>query len=339
MSLTLQDVAKQAGVSMKTVSRVVNNEKEVSEETRQRVLKVIEDVGYVPHIQAQRLASGRTLSVALHYPLINPGLISNQVELSFITGVAMGVAQENYYFNLMTMPLTPTDLLKLCRGAHADGLILMQIAVHDRRGQLLQENNYPFVIIGRCQNNDGLSFIDLDFENAMLEVFAHLVSLGHQHIGFLAFPKRWHQQGLGPAVRALEGFECAVNKFNLSPVYRESDQTVESAYAVTTDLLRENPHLTAFVVMHNTMAVGALSALQELGRKVPDDCSLIGIAFGNEGELIIPPLTAINWSGHDIGQQAAKMLIRQLQAKGSTPEQILVPPKLDIRRSTAPVAR
>jgi DNA-binding LacI/PurR family transcriptional regulator len=337
MSLTLQDVAKQAGVSMKTVSRVVNNEKDVAEETRQHVLKVIEEVGYVPHVQAQRLASGRTRSVALHYPLTNPGLISNQVELNFITGVAMGVAQEDYYFNLMTGTLIPADLLKICRGAHADGLILMQIAMHDWRVKLLRENNYPFVIIGRCANNEGQSFIDLDFENAMLEVFAHLVSLGHQQIGFLTFPQSWRQEGLGPAVRALEGFENAVHQFNLSPCYRESDLAVEGAYAATNDLLRENPHLTAFVVMHNTIAVGTLSALQDKGRKVPNDCSLVGVAFGNESELIIPPLTAINWSGYDIGQQAAQMLIRQLQAKGSSPEQILVSPKLEVRRSTAPV--
>jgi len=87
------------------------------------------------------------------------------------------------------------------------------------------------------------------------------------------------------------------------------------------------------------MAVGTLSALQDLGRKVPNDCSIIGIAFGNEGELIIPPLTAINWSGHDIGQEAAKMLIRRLQMEDPAPEQILVPPKLDVRRSTAPAPR
>ncbi len=339
MSLTLQDVAKQAGVSMKTVSRVVNNEKDVSEETRQRVLKVIQEVGYVPHVQAQRLASGRTRSVALQFPLTNPGLISNQVELNFITGVAMGVAEEDYYFNLMTGRLTPPDLLKLCRGAHADGLILMQIAMHDWRVEMLRENNYPFVMIGRCGHNVGLSFIDLDFENAIPEVFAHLVGLGHQHIGFLAFPASWRQEGLGPAVRALEGFENAVSRFNLPPLYRESDQTIESAYAATNDLLREDPRLTAFVVMHNTMAVGTLSALQDLGRKVPNDCSMVGVAFGNEGELIIPPLTAINWSGHDIGQQAAKMLIRQLKAEDPAAEQILVPPKLDLRRSTAPAPR
>ncbi len=339
MSITLQDVAKRAGVSMKTVSRVVNNEKDVSDATRQRVLKVIQEVGYVPHIQAQRLASGRTRLVALHYPLTNPGLISNQIELNFITGVVMGVAEDDYYFNLMTGPLTPPDLLKLCRGAHADGLILMQIALRDWRVDMLRENHYPFVMIGRCGSNEGLSYIDLDFESAMLEVFAHLVELGHRHIGFLAYPESWRQKGLGPAVRTLEGFEKAISKFNLSPLYRESDQTVQSAYAATNDLLREDPRLTAFVVMHNTMAVGTLSALQDRGRKVPDDCSMVGVAFGYEGELIIPPLTTINWSGHDIGRQAASMLIRQLKAEEPVSEQILVPPKLDVRRSTAPAPR
>jgi len=336
MSLTLQDVAKRAGVSMKTVSRVINNEKDVAEATRRHVLQVIEEVGYVPHVQAQRLASGRTHSVALHYPLTNPTLISNQVELNFITGVAMGVAQEDYFFSLMTGPLGPTDLLKVCRGAHVDGLILMQISVHDWRVELLRQNKYPFVIIGRCGNNDGLSFIDLDFEQAMLEVFGHLIGLGHRQIGFLSYPLSWREKGLGPAVRALEGFETAINTYQLSPYYRECELTIESAYAAADDLLRECPRLTAFVVTHNTIAVGALSALQDRGYKVPDDCSLIGVAFGNESELIIPPLTAVDWPGHEIGQQAAQMLIRQLQSKDPFPQQILVPPRLTIRRSTAP---
>jgi DNA-binding LacI/PurR family transcriptional regulator len=339
MTITLEDVAKQAGVSMKTVSRVVNNEKYVAEKTRQHVLKVIEEIGYAPHIQAQRLASGRTQSIALHYPLTNPGLISNLVELNFITGVAVGVAQDNYYFNLMTGSLTPTDLLNICRGAHADGLILMQISVNDWRVELLREHQYPFVLIGRCDHNDAVSFIDLDFEQAMLDVFAHLVGLGHRHIGLLTYPSSWRQEGLGPAVRALNGFEAAIKTYQLPRYYRESDLTIESAYAATNELLQECGHLTAFVVMHNTIAVGALSALQDRGSKVPNDYSLIGIAFGNESELIIPPLTAVDWSGQDVGQQAAQILIRQLQTSDTAPQQILVAPKLTIRRSTAPVAR
>ncbi|MGD0575278.1 MAG: LacI family DNA-binding transcriptional regulator [Anaerolineales bacterium] len=335
MAITLQDISAKARVSMKTVSRVVNNEKNVSAETRQRVLKVIEEHGYVPHVQAQRLASGRTRSVSLHYPLTTPGLISNQIEMNFITGIATGAGEEDYYFGLITGQLTPTSLLKLCRGAYADGLIMMQIALQDWRVDLLRENNFPFVMIGRCEDNEGLSFIDLDFENAVMEVFAHLVSLGHQHIGFLTYPEKWFQEGLGPAIRTRQGFQTAVDKFNLTPIYRENELAPESVYAATKDLLREKPQLTALVVAHNTIAAGAIRALQDMDRKVPDDCSIVGIAFGSEAELTTPPLTAIDWPGHEVGQQAAKILIRQLNSEAPVPEQILVPPKLQVRRSTS----
>ena len=337
MSTTLRDVARKANVSIKTVSRVVNEEKNVAEETRQLVLHAIQELGYVPPIQTQRLASGRRRSIVLHYPLSSPSLFSNPIEKSFISGVALGAAEEEYYFSLMTGPLTSGSLMKLCRSAQADGLVLMQIAVQDWRVDLLRENNYPFVMIGRCGNNAGLTFIDLDFENALIEAYAHLTRLGHQHIGFLTYPEDWRVKGLGPAVRALQGFKNAVKKFKVASLYRECQQTVERAYWATKGLLEEDPHITAFVAMHNTMAVGVITALQEMNRKVPEQSSILGVAIGNEGELVIPPLTGIEWSGHDIGHQAAKMLIRQLKGESAKPEQILVPPKLQVRRSTAPV--
>jgi DNA-binding LacI/PurR family transcriptional regulator len=332
----LQDVAKKAGVSMKTVSRVVNKERYVAEETRQQVLRAIDELDYVPHLQAQRLASGRTRSIVLHYPLSNPNLLSNQIEMSFITGTALGAAEEAYYFTLMTGPLTSASLMRLCRGAQADGLILMQIAMQDWRVEFLRENGYPFVMIGHCSNNQGLSFIDMDFEDAVIEAFSCLVSLGHQQIGFLTYPEEWRMKGIGPAVRALQGFKSATEKFKLPCLYRESDLSVKRAHLAARSLLEENPCLTAFVTMHTALAVGAITALQEINRKVPDDCSIVGVHAGEEAELVIPPLTGNEWSGHEIGRQAAKMLIRELKGESPAPEQILVPPKMKIRRSTAP---
>ena len=321
---------------MKTVSRVVNKEKNVAKETRRQVLQTIQEMGYVPHLQAQRLASGKTRSIVLHYPLSNPVLLSNLIEMHFITGVALGAAEEEYYFSLMTGPLNSVGLMKLCRSAQADGLVLMQIAVQDWRVEFLRENNYPFVMIGRSGNNNGLSFIDLDFENAVIEAYAHLISLGHQHIGFLTFPEDWRVKGLGPAVRAVQGFKAAVEKFRVDSLLRESLQTVERAYWATKSLLKEDPRITAIVTMHNTLAVGAITALQEMNLKVPNDCSIVGVPIDDGSELIIPPLTGIEWAGHEIGYQAAKMLIRELQGTSSGPEQILVPPKLKIGSSTAP---
>lgn len=320
-----------------TVSRVINHKNNVTEETRRQVLKVIDELGYVPHLQAQRLASGRTRTIVLHYPLSNPGLFSNVIEMNFITGIAQGAADEEYYFSLMTGALTPTGLLKLCRSVHADGLILMKVALQDWRVELLREHDYPFVMIGRTENNQGLTFIDLDFENAILEAYSHLVGLGHQHIGFLSFSKEWRIEGIGPAVRSMQGFKNVVKRFKLPPLYRESDLNVKRACAAVKSLLAEHSELTAIVTMHNTLAVGAIMALQEMGRKVPEDCSIVGLPASDEDELIIPPLTGIEWSMQDIGYQAAKMLIRDLNGKSPEPEQMLVPPKLTIRRSTAPV--
>jgi DNA-binding LacI/PurR family transcriptional regulator len=339
VSTTLQDVAKKAGVSLMTVSRVINGKYNVAEDTRQQVLRVIDELGYVPHIQAQRLASGRTRSIVLHYPLSNPGLFSNPIEMNFITGIALGAAEEEYYFSLMTGSLTSAGLMKICRGAQADGLVLMQIAVQDWRVDLLRENEYPFVMIGRCENNEGLSFIDLDFENAVVEAFAHLVGLGHRQIGVLTFPQEWRIKGIGVASYSLQGIKSAVKRFKLAPLYRESDLSVKRAYAAAKRLLEENPHITAFVTMHNTLAVGAITALQEMNRKVPDDCSIVCVPVGDESELIIPPLTGIEWSGHETGRRAAKMLIRKLNGTSPVPEQILVPPKWKLRQSTAPASR
>jgi DNA-binding LacI/PurR family transcriptional regulator len=211
--------------------------------------------------------------------------------------------------------------------------------VQDWRVEFLRENEFPFVMIGRCGNTDGLSFIDMDFVLAVMEAYDHLTSLGHQHIGFLTYPDDWRIKGLGPAVRAMQGYENAVEKYRLASLYHECPLTVDRAYWVTKSLLKEDPRITAFVTMHTTLAVGVIAALQEMNRKVPDDCSIVSVPVGIESELIIPSLTGIEWSGHEIGHQAAKMLIRELNGTSPQPEQILVPPKLKLCHSTGPASR
>jgi DNA-binding LacI/PurR family transcriptional regulator len=322
-----------AGVSMKTVSRVINNEPHVAEDTRQHVLRVVADIGYVPHLQAQRLASGRTRAIALHYPLEDPGLISSQIEMDFITGIALGAAEQDYFFSLMTGELTQTGLLKLCRGAHADGLVLMQIAFDDWRIGVLRENDYPFVMIGRTADNDGLDYIDLDMEGALQDAYAHLIGLGHREIAFLTFSQDWRLRGIGPAMRGLRGFHRAVEKFQVPPLYRECELEVERAYCATMQILAQHPLITAIIAVHNTLAVGAIRAVYDLHKNIPEDYSILGIAIGKP-ELLIPPLTSLDFPIHDVGRQAAHMLIDHFVAGSGTPKQVLVRPKLTIRRTT-----
>ena len=140
-------------------------------------------------------------------------------------------------------------------------------------------------------------------------------------------------------MRSIQGFKNIVKRFKIRPLYRESDLTVKRVCFAAKGLFAEHPQITAIVTMHNTLAVGAIMALQEMGRKVPEDCSIVGLPASDESELIIPPLTGIEWSMQDIGYQAAKMLIRELNGASREPEQILIPPKLSVRSYTAPVPR
>ena len=206
MSVTLEDVAKRAGVSTKTISRAVNGEKGISEEKREEILRIVEEMNYVPHTQAQNLASGKTHSIALHYPMSNPKLLSERLEMNFVAGIADEAARANYYFTLFTGELNESELKRICRGSIADGLILMQVSMDDWRVELLQKLHFPFVMIGRRQNNDGLDFVDFDFQNAVIEAYSHLVKLGHQKIGFFSYPSSWQKEKLGPAIRSLPGF-------------------------------------------------------------------------------------------------------------------------------------
>ena len=332
--VTLSDVAKVAGVSAKTVSRAINGDREISAATRERILDIADDLEYVPHAQARRLASGKTRSIALHYPLSNPQLFSERLEMSFVSGIAMGAAFEDYYFTLFTGELSPGELRRICKSSIADGLILMQVGLEDWRVDTLRALEYPFALIGRCGDNTGLDFIDFDFETALVDAFDFLVALGHSRIAFLTYPVSWRAGSLGPAIRARLGFEAAIEKHGLEPISVECDLNVSSSAEAVTRLLAEHPDTSAVIAMHNTMAVGAINAIQEGGRTVPDDCSVIGIAFGTDSDLIIPPLTAIHWDAQVIGRDAARMLIRRLDRASAPVHQELVPPRLVIRRST-----
>jgi DNA-binding LacI/PurR family transcriptional regulator len=191
-------------------------------------------------------------------------------------------------------------------------------------------------MIGRCADLEGLSFIDLDFENAMLRAFDHLVELGHRNIGFLTYPESWRKIGIGPAVRSLDGYERALNQYSLRRCYREIGlKSVEEGFEATNDLLQENPDLTAIITVSHLTAAGSIKALVQHGRRVPQDCSVMTIGFGgNFANVVTPSLATLEWSPYEISYQATLMMTEKLANKKLPAQQILVPPKLVIREST-----
>ncbi len=334
-AITIDDVARESGVSVSTVSRILNNKPDVSETTRRRVQAVIEKLGYVPNLQAQGLAAGRSRMISLLFPMEHAQF--TQLELDFFVGAAAAAGKRGYFLNLYTEPMDDAGLLNLYRSGQIDGTILMQIRIDDWRPALLREYRHAFVMIGRCDDNQDFSFIDLDFEAGIALAAAHLIELGRQQIGFIARPPEMRAAKLGPAVRMLDGYLKTCRQRELVALYREADMSVEAVYSAANSLLDEQPDLNALITVSGSAAVGAIRAVNERGRRVPEDVSIVSLASNRIATLITPPLTAINFPTDKMGYEAARMLINALEHPERKTEQILLAPKLIIRESSAPL--
>lgn len=335
-SINIAHVAKVAGVSVATVSRVLNDKPDVAEPTRRRVQQVINDLGYTPYVQVAQRPLATSHTIALLYPIDRPNEdLIDHLHLDFMIGAATAAGSENYLYSVMTNPITRDVLLSLYEHHQVEGAILMEIHAQDWRVDLLRENGYPFVMIGRCTDNTGLSYLELDFESAVIDAYDHLVGLGHTEIGFINFSGHMRRRGHGPALRGWQGFQTSLDKHHLSANYQEANYSIPDLYAATLQLLNQQPNLSAIVTLTDAPVVGIYDALQERGYRLPDDFSVVGLAIDRIAELVSPSLTAVRFPAYDMGYQAAKMLTRKLTGSATEDEQILLNPQLIIRQSTS----
>ncbi len=334
---TIRDVAKSANVSVATISRILNDKPDVSEKTRQKVLGVIDELGYARSRQWQQITSGKTRVISLHYPYNLA--VSNPIALDFITAATTACEENNYSLHLVTQPLEENTLLDFYRTNHCDGMILMEICMDDWRVKLLRKHDLPFVMIGRCENNEGVDFVDFDSETAVEIAVDHLLDLGHQNIGLVSITSNPKQNYYGPSIRGLEGYEKACAEHNLPRLYCDADSGFESVKLSTQDLIRKHPETTAIVTIFDTAVAGIYSAVKSSGMSVPDDISVVGLAGEHGAELASPALTALHFPASSMGYDAARIMINRLDKGTDTRKQILFAPKLVIRSSTGSVRK
>lgn len=329
--MTIVDIAKASGVSITTVSRILNNKPEVAEETRQRVLQLIEEHGFTPQLAWQQLRSGKSHFIALHYPQdFNPP------EQSIITSAAMSCEDAGYSLNLIVNSMGDNELLSIFRSGQADGIILMEILTHDSRVKLLQEHDLPFVMIGRCTDNTGLSYVDIDIGKGVVEAIQYLHALGHREIGFITFAPIVQEKEYGYATWALQGYEKACRQFGLPHLWYTVDLKKDNMESVVSQLLLDHPGITAIVIPQEIGVPGILKAIRSKGLRIPEDISIIGMFSDRMSELLTPPLSTISFPAHDMGYQAARILIGCMTGELTGPQQMLLRPELKIRCSTGP---
>ncbi len=212
---TIVDIAAASGVSVATVSRILNDKPDVAEETRERVLRVMDEIGFAPQSAWRQIRSGRTRLIAMHVPQeFNPPAHR------LIMAAALGVEDAGYSINIMTRTLTDAELLGIFRSRQADGIILLEILTDDRRAELLRDHGFPFVMIGRRADNAGLSFVDVDIEHGIDVAIEQLVGSGHRRIGFLTLDPVAPTRTYGFATWALQAYERACDRLGLAVLAR-----------------------------------------------------------------------------------------------------------------------
>jgi DNA-binding LacI/PurR family transcriptional regulator len=338
---TIYDIAKASGVSVSTVSRILNDKPDVSEETRERVLSVIKEHRFAPQVSWQQLASGKSRFITMHYPQ-NP--TKHHMLNAFVVGAAAACEESNYSLNIVVSPLDETSLLSFFRSGQTDGMILMEVQMQDWRVELLRQNNFPFVIFGRCENNTGLSYVDLDVEVGVKMALEHLVGLGHRQIGFVSvepypFTEPESAGGYGYTHWAVKGYKDACEQIGLPVICERIPVAMESVEKGVLRLLTENPRLTAIVTSQDTAITGIIKAVQNRELRIPEDISIVATAIEQMAELTTPPLTTINAQAEATSFQAAKILIDQLEEKSDGIQQMLFPFELAVRGSTSTAPR
>jgi LacI family transcriptional regulator len=325
----MRDVARKAGVSIKTVSRVVNDQGEISDETRQRILAVIDELGYRPNLLARGLVTQRTRTIGLVVPdITNP----------FFPEVARGVqdaAQAREYntflCNTDENPKTELHTLRSLAAQGVDGIIISPCSLTGDNLTVFAEQFRPLIALNHlCEHpNIGL-VLSKNEEGARLAV-AHLVQTGHRAIGMVAGLEASPLRG-----RRLRGFGEGLAAHGL-PVVNEhivtGAPTLEGGYQAALQLLTQAPSLTALFAYNDLMAIGAIRACQALGRRVPEDCAIIGFDDNYVAALVTPPLTTVRLDKYEMGRQATAALFAMMDDPEARPAPHYLEVELVVRAS------
>ncbi len=324
------DVARLAGVSQKTVSRVLNGEPYVREEVRQRVLQAARELGYRRNNAARTLTSGRSHRVgvvSLGSALYGPASVLAGIERA-ARGTGYGVSVVNTVEGDERGVVGAIDSL-LEQGV--DGIVSAEPSVVGPVAVVIQ---VPVVVIGSI---DGLTGPRVINAGGMRDVPAraateHLLSLGHRTVHHVAGPQRWFS-----ARERLDGWRHALRAAGVpEPEHIEGDWTVASGYAAGTALAAD-PDVTAVFAANDDMAIGVIRAFTEAGRPVPEDVSVVGFDDIPTAAYLNPPLTTVNVPFHELADVTLTALVEAVEAPGGAVPAFAEPEcRLVVRSSTAP---
>jgi LacI family transcriptional regulator len=334
---TIRDIAAQAGVSRQTVSRVLNNKPDVARETRQRVMDVIERSGYRPSSIARSLTRGRSCTL---------GVVSYGVQYFGPSQTLAGIehqANEMGYRLHLSLVRNPSEsgvqILHDMLSYHVDGILWAVSEIGNNRDWIQKEIcqlGVPVVFLDMRFCPD-LPVVNVDNRRGGYIATKHLLDQGHQRVGLITGPLDWWS-----ARQRRLGWQDALDEAGLAPgdgVVVEGTWSASSGERGLHRLMEQRPDVGAVFACNDQMALGALKAAREMGRRVPEDLAVVGYDDIPEAAFFCPPLTTMRQDLNELGRCATRELARLIEARQQEqtdiePETILLQPHLIVRESS-----
>lgn len=325
---TIKDIAKRAGVSITTVSRVLNRKEEgMSEQTRKKVLQVIEEMEYQPNRLARGLVTKQSKLIGLIVPTISnpffPELCRGAEDEASARGYSLVICNSD------DSSEKEERYIKILKEQQVDGLILSSQKGLSETSASLLDQKIHYVMLDRVED-DLVPGVYLDNEKGGYLAGQHLIALGHTQMACITGP-----DSIRNSRERLSGFKRALQEVGLGPiVIREGDFTLETAYEQAKEILTDR-NITAIFTGNDLMACGVYRAAHELSIRIPEDISVIGFDDIPLISALIPKLTTVRQDTYQMGRKAAELLIRQIEQDET--ESVMFSPTLIERESTASV--
>ena len=333
---TIRDVAKECGVSVTTVSFVLNNSpRPVNAETRRRVKEVAHRMSYHPNAMAQGLARRRMNSIGVLFAQVEPTIVTN----SYATGILSGVFEEGvaqgYDIHLYTQPWVSTEMsAPRFQSKQTDGTLIIVPPIGSDIVSGLRQFRVPTVVVSTPTAMEGVSYVDVDNVRGARLAAEHLLSLGHTRIAHVMGLREQHS-----VLDRRDAFVATLTKAGVQtrPEYMVGNSFEREAVRRTAyDLLRLAEPPTAIFATNDGIAFDIMKVAEGIGISIPEQLSVIGFDDYPQTQQSHPPLTTIYQPLHDIGQKALQLLLARIEDEAVADERFLFSPKLIVRGSTAP---
>ncbi|MFP5110106.1 catabolite control protein A [Neobacillus sp. C211] len=331
MNITIYDVAREASVSMATVSRVVNGNPNVKPVTRKKVLEVIDRLGYRPNAVARGLASKKTTTV---------GVIIPDISNIFFAELARGIEDiaTMYKYNII---LSNSDqnkdkelhLLNTMLGKQVDGLVFMGGNITAEHVEEFEKSPVPIVLAGSIEESNKIPSVNIDYEEAVYDSIKEFIEKGHKNIAFVVGPLHEPKN----TFKKLRGYQRALQDSGIpynEELVVEGDYTYDSGIEAIEKLLEVADRPTAILVGSDEMALGVVHGAEDKGYKVPEDFEVITSDNTRLSLMVRPQLTTIVQPLYDIGAVAMRLLTKLMNKEKVSEQIVVLPHRIEHRQST-----